>query len=68
MTQPPPGSVFQFSENVAGEMVFDFTVTRNGLTGTGSRILISVVPCAVAEEDATALFDLPDEVDPLHAI
>jgi hypothetical protein len=49
-------------------MVFDFTVTKNGLTGTGPRILIPVVPCAVAEEDATALFDLPDEVDPFHAI
>jgi hypothetical protein len=29
---------------------------------------IPVVPCAVAEEDATALFDLPDGVDPFHAI
>ena len=62
------GSVFQFPENVAGEMVLDLAVTRNGLTGTGSRILIPVVPRAVADEDASVLFDLPDEVDPFHAI
>jgi hypothetical protein len=62
------GSVFQFAENVADEMVFDLAVTRNRLTGTGARILIPIVPAAVADEDASVLFDLPDEINPFHAI
>jgi len=49
-------------------MLFDLAVTRNGLTGAGSRILIPVVLRAVADEDASVLFDLAAEVDPIHAI
>jgi len=49
-------------------MVFDLAVTGYGLTGAGSRILIPLVPAAVANEDTSALFDLPDEIDPFHAI
>jgi hypothetical protein len=62
------GSVFQFPENVARKMILDLSVPRDGLTRTGSWVLVPVVPAAVPHEDASGLFDLPDEVDPFHAI
>jgi hypothetical protein len=49
-------------------MVLDLAVTRNGLTGAGARILMPIVPAAVANEAAAVLLNLPDEVDPFHAI
>ena len=62
------GSVFQFLENVAGEMLFDLSVARNRLTGTGLRVLLPVVPAAGPNEDTPVLLNLPDEVAPFHAI
>jgi len=62
------GSVFELLENVPGEILVDLAVTGNRLTGACSRILIPIVPAAVADEDAAALLNLPDEVQTFHAI
>lgn len=62
------GSVFQFPENVAGEMLFHLAVSRDRLTGAGSRILIPIVPAAVAGAYASVLLNLPDEFESFHAI
>jgi hypothetical protein len=48
-------------------MVLDFPVSWNGLTGTRAGILIPIMPSAVADENATALLELADEVNPFHA-
>lgn len=47
------GSVFQFLENVAGEVISDLAVAGNRLTGAGSRILIPIVPAAVTDQDTS---------------
>ena len=51
-----------------GKMVLDLSVPRNGLTCTGSWVLVPIVPAAVPHQEASGLLDLPDEVDPFHAI
>lgn len=61
------GLVFQFPDDVPGKMVLDFPVSWNGLTGTRAGILIPIMPTAVSDENATALLELADEVNPFHA-
>jgi|GEM_PF-5922292 len=50
-----------------GKMILDLPVSWNWLTGTRSGILIPIMPSAVADENATGLFKLADEIDPFHA-
>jgi hypothetical protein len=50
-----------------GKMILDFPVSRYGLAGTRSGILIPIMPPAMANENATALFKLADEINPFHA-
>ena len=49
-------------------MLLDLAVSRDGLGNFGRRILIPVVPPAVADEDRAEFFDFPDQVAVLHAI
>jgi hypothetical protein len=46
---PGATSVAEFSEDVTGEVLVDFTVPRHGLAGSCPRVLVPVVPRAVAE-------------------
>ena len=50
------GSGFQFPDDMPGKMILDFPVSRYGLTGTRSGILIPIIPPAMA-----------DEINPFHA-
>ena len=61
------GSGFQFPDDMPGKMILDFPVSRYGLAGTRSGILIPIMPPAMANENATALFKLADEINPFHA-
>lgn len=61
------GSIFQFLKNVTGEMFVDLSVAGDRLTGRGSRILIPIVLASMANEDASVLLKLPDEVVAFHA-
>lgn len=60
-------SVFQFPNDVAGEMVFDLGMARNRLTGMGSRILIPIVSAAMPNEHTSHALDLSHEFPALHA-
>ena len=61
------GLVFQFPNDVPGKMILDFPMSWNGLAGTRAGILIPIMPPAVADENATNLFKLADEINPFHA-
>ncbi len=61
------GSCLQFLDNVPGKVVFDFPVTRDGLTGACPRILIPIMTSTMAYENTPALFKLANEIDSLHA-
>jgi hypothetical protein len=61
------GSGFHFPDDMPGKMILDFPVSWNWLTGTRAGILIPIMPSAVADENATALLELADEVNPFHA-
>ena len=61
------GLGFQFPDDMPGKMILDFPVSWNGLTGTRAGILIPIMPSAVADENATGLLKLPDEINPVHA-
>jgi len=61
------GSIFQFLENVASEMLFDLAMARNRLAGAGLRILIPIVPAARPNEHAPIMLNLADEVASFHA-
>ena len=61
-------SVYEFPEDVLGEMVSDLTMAGHRLTGSASGVLIPIVTTAVSDEDAPVLLDLADQINPLHAI
>ena len=54
-------SVLEFSQDVSGEVLFDFTMPRDGLTDARVRVLIPVVFPAVPDEQAPDSFDLMDQ-------
>jgi hypothetical protein len=60
-------SVFQLPKNVACEMILDFGMTRNRLTGVSAWVLLPVVSPTMPDEDASRCFDLADEFSPFHA-
>ena len=41
-------------------------MSRNGLTNPGFRILVSIVPRATANQDASAIFNPADKIAALH--
>ena len=61
-------SILQLPEDVAGEMLLDLAMSRDGLTRASPGIPEPIVPAAVADKDATGLLDLSDKVKPFHAI
>ena len=61
-------SVGKLPEDVLGEVVSDLTMTRHRLTNSGPGVPTPIVTTTVPDEDATALLDLADQIDPLHAI
>jgi hypothetical protein len=61
-------SVIQLFENMAGEMLFDLIVARNRLARSSFGILIPVVLTPMADEDAPAPLNAPDQLEPFHAI
>ena len=58
----------ELSQDVTGEMLIDFPVSRDRLAGSGFGILIPVVAPATAQKDAAALLQLPDQVDTFQAM
>lgn len=61
-------SVFEFFEDVSGEVVFDLTMASHRLAGTGSWVLIPIVTTTVSDENTSVLLDLANQVNSLHAI
>ena len=61
-------SVFEFLEDVSGEMILDFAVASNWLTGASSWILIPIMTTTVPDENTSVFLNLADEVNSLHAI
>jgi hypothetical protein len=49
------------------EVVFDFPMAWNGLTGAGIQIPIPIVLPAMTNEHAAERLDLADQIHPLHA-
>ena len=58
----------KLTEDVLGEMVFDLTMARQRLTGASPGVLVPIVTTAVSDENASALLDLANQIDSLHAI
>lgn len=61
-------SVFEFLEDVSGEVVLDLTMASNGLTGASSWILIPIVTTTVPDKNTPVFLHLANQVNPLHAI
>ena len=61
-------SVFEFAENVSGEMIFDLAMAGNWLARTGLWVLIPIMTATVPDEDTSVLLDLAKQVNALHAI
>lgn len=61
-------SVFEFPEDISGEVILDLTVTSDGLAGTSFGILVPIMTPTVSDENTSVLFDLANEVNSLHAI
>jgi hypothetical protein len=53
---------------MTSKMFFDLSMSRHWLASASSRIHIPVMAAAVANENTSASFDLPDQIDALHAI
>jgi hypothetical protein len=60
-------SVFQFPQNMPSEMILDFGMARDGLTGMSSRILIPVVTSAMSNEQASHRLDFSQKFFTFHA-
>jgi len=60
VTERQRWSVFEFHENVPGEVLFNLAMTRDRLTGAGSWILIPIVHAAVPDENASVLLNPTD--------
>jgi len=56
-------SVFEFSQDVSGEMVLDLAMPGNWLARTGPGVLIPIMTSAVPDEDTSALLDLANQVN-----
>lgn len=48
------------------EALVDFAVAGDGLEDTGLRVLVPVVFCAVADEEAALFVEAFDELDAFH--
>ena len=60
--------VLEFIEDLFGEIIFYLSVSGHRLTDTGIWILIPIVTTAVANEGATELLDLSNQIGSFHAI
>ena len=68
---PPPyhpclGFILQHLNDMSGQVLFDFSMSRNGLGHPRLWILIPVVPCSVAYEYAPHVRQPPDQVPTFH--
>ena len=54
-------------ENMPGQMLINFSVSRNGLGGLGGRVVIPIMIAAMANKNAAKLLDLPDQIAMFHA-
>lgn len=54
--------LFQFLDDMSGEMFVYFCMTRNWLGNLCFRILVPVMSPAMPDKDATKLFNLFDQV------
>jgi len=61
-------SALQLAQNMARQMLVDFTMPRHRLTCAGSRILIPVVATPMAKQDTAFILQTADQVRSLHAI
>ena len=51
-----------------GEMFIDLAVAWDGLTDAGVRVPIPIMPATMSDKHAASLLNLPDQVEPFHAI
>lgn len=49
-------------------MLIDFPMTGNGLADLCPGILVPIMPTAMTDHDASALFDAANKIDSFHAI
>ena len=57
----------QFLEDVFGKMLFDLAMAGHGLASMCFGVAVPVMATTVADEDASHLLDLPDQIASLHA-
>ena len=57
----------QHLQNVLGKAVSNLLVSGQWLRSLRGRVLIPIMPPAVAYQNASPFFDLSDEVSPFHA-
>ena len=58
--------ILEHLEDVLGQRLFDFLMAWDRLTDTHSRVLITIVPSTVSNEEAAVLLDLTDEIATFH--
>ena len=58
--------ILEHLEDVLDQRLFDFSMAWDRLTDTRSRVLITIVPSTVSNEEAAVLLDLANKVAPLH--
>ena len=61
-------SILEFSEDMAGEMVFDLTMAGHGLADSGARVLIPIMTSSVPDQHTSVFLDPANEIDSLHLI
>lgn len=58
--------VAEHGKDVPGQMVLDLAMSRHRLGHPGPGVPVPVVAPAVPDQDASEVFDRPDQVNPLH--
>jgi hypothetical protein len=59
-------SIAQLLDHVAGEKLFDLTMSRDWLTLLGARVLIPIVLASMPDEHATHRCQLLDQFNAFH--